>query len=125
VIGAALLIDPTWALADRFDATGPSLAAQRRFFLGAGVTLGVAWSALIAIGAVIGNRLPNIGLELAAPLCLIALVGTRIRGREHRWAAITAAITAIAAYDAPSGMGTVIAIAAGCVAGETARRWAR
>ncbi len=75
-LGPALLIDPTWALAERHDHLAASPAADRRFFLGAGLTLGAAWSALIAAGAAIGDRLPDVGLELAAPLCLLALVAT-------------------------------------------------
>ena len=84
LVGAAFLIDPTWALADQHAATGATPEAQRRFFLGAGITLGLWWMALIGVGAIIGNRLPHVGLELVAPLCLMSLIGTRIRNRSNR-----------------------------------------
>lgn len=125
LVGAAFLIDPTWALADQHAATGASPEAQRRFFLGAGMTLGVWWMALIGVGAVIGNRLPHVGLELVAPLCLMSLIGTRIRNRSNRWAAIAAASTALVTSHAPAGTGLMLAIAAGCVAAQVAERWSR
>jgi predicted branched-subunit amino acid permease len=115
-VAPALLIDPTWALADRHDQPDRSLVEQRRFFLAAGLTLGVAWSAMIAAGAVIGDRLPDVGLDLAAPLCLLALVGVRLRERRHRWAAISAAVVALVTSGWAAGTGMVVAIGAGCVA---------
>ncbi len=118
LIGAAFLIDPTWALADQHAATGASAESQRRFFLGAGIVLGIWWAALIGIGAVIGDRLPHVGLELVAPICLMSLIGTRIRNRSTRWAAIAAAGTALSTSHAPAGTGLILAIAAGCVAAQ-------
>jgi predicted branched-subunit amino acid permease len=125
LLGAAFLIDPTWALADQHAATGASAEAQRRFFLGAGITLGVWWAALIAVGAIIGDRLPQVGLELVAPLCLMSLIGARVRDRDNRWAAIAAAATALLTANAPAGTGLLAAIATGCIAAQTSRRWAR
>ena len=125
LVGAAFLIDPTWALADQHAATGASLESQRRFFLGAGITLGIWWTALIGVGAIIGNRLPHVGLELVAPICLMSLIGTRIRNRSNRWAAIAAAATALFSSHAPAGTGLMLAIAAGCVAAQVSERWSR
>ena len=117
--------DPTWALADQHAATGASPEAQRRFFLGAGITLGVWWSAMIAAGAMIGDRLPHVGLELVAPICLMTLIGTRVRDRSNRWAAIAAASTALLTSHAPAGTGLMAAIAAGVVAAHVSGRWSR
>jgi predicted branched-subunit amino acid permease len=125
LVGAAFLIDPTWALADQHAASGASAESQRRFFLGAGITLGIWWTALIAIGAIIGNRLPQVGLELVAPICLMSLIGTRIRDRSNRWAAIAAAAAALLAAQAPAGTGLMLAIAVGCVAAQASERWSR
>ena len=118
LVGAALLIDPTWALSDQHAATGASPEAQRRFFLGAGLTLGVWWSAMIAAGAIIGDRLPHVGLELVAPLCLMSLIGTRVRDRSSRWAAIAGGATALVTSHAPAGTGLIAAIAVGCIAAQ-------
>jgi predicted branched-subunit amino acid permease len=125
LFGAAFLIDPTWALADQHAATGASPEAHRRFFLGAGITLGVWWSAMIAVGAIIGNRLPDVGLELVAPLCLMSLIGTRVRDRGNRWAALAAAPAALLTSQAPAGTGLIAAIAVGCVAAHLSGRWSR
>jgi predicted branched-subunit amino acid permease len=125
LLGAAFLIDPTWALADQHAATGASPEAQRRFFLGAGITLGVWWSAMIAAGAMIGDRLPHVGLELVAPICLMTLIGTRVRDRSNRWAAIAAASTALLTSHAPAGTGLMAAIAAGVVTAHVSGRWSR
>jgi predicted branched-subunit amino acid permease len=125
LVGAAFLIDPTWALADQHAATGASPESQRRFFLGAGITLGIWWVALIGVGAVIGDRLPHVGLELVAPICLMSLIGPRIRNRSNRWAAVAAAGTALFASRAPAGTGLMLAIVAGCVAAQAAERWSK
>ena len=125
LLGAAFLIDPTWALADQHAATGASPEAQRRFFLGAGITLGVWWSAMIAAGAMIGDRLPHVGLELVAPICLMTLIGSRVRDRSNRWAAVAAASTALLTSHAPAGTGLIAAIAAGVVAANVSERWSR
>jgi predicted branched-subunit amino acid permease len=77
---------------------------------------------MIAVGAVIGDRLPDIGLDLAAPLCLLALVGPRLRDRQHRWAAISAAVVALATSGLSAGTGIAAAIGAGCAAAQLARR---
>jgi predicted branched-subunit amino acid permease len=122
---AAMLVDPTWALADQHAERGASSVAQRQFFFGAAFTLGAAWSALIAAGALAGDRLPHVGLELVAPLSLIALVGPRLRVRSHRWAAITAATTATVTSGWPAGTGVAVAIAAGSVAAVVTGRTAR
>lgn len=124
-VGAALLIDPTWALAERQASAEMSLRDQRRFFLGAALTLGTVWSAAIALGAVVGERLPHAGLGLAAPVCLMALVGPRLRERDHRWAAITGSAAALVFTGGPAGMAMMVAIVCGCVAGELSRRWSR
>lgn len=119
-LAPAMLIDPTWALADEHAPVAG--AAHRRFFLAAGVVLGIGWSTTIAAGALLGERLPDVGLELAAPLCLIALVGPRLRDRAHRWAAVVAAGTALATTGLPSGTGIAASIAAGSLAAHAASR---
>jgi predicted branched-subunit amino acid permease len=120
VIAPAMLIDPTWALAERHAGALVTPADQRRFFLAAALTLGVAWSAVMAAGVLVGDRLPHIGLELAAPLCLIALIGPRLSDRRHRWAAVTAGLVAVVGSTWPAGTGIAAAIAAGTLAAHVA-----
>jgi predicted branched-subunit amino acid permease len=118
LLGPALLIDPTWALVQQHPQGSPE--ARRGFFLGAGLLLGAVWSTLIAVGAIAGSRLPSVGLEMAAPLCLIALLGSRLRDRAHRWAAVAGAGTAVVGLAWPYGMGIAAAIVAGTVAAHLA-----
>jgi len=119
-LAPAFLVDPTWALAARHAATDPTPGEQRRFFLGAGVTLGIGWSGAMAVGVLMGARIPHVGFDLAAPLCLIALVGPRLRDRGHRVAAVSAALTFVPASGWPFGSGVLAAIVAGAVAAHFA-----
>jgi predicted branched-subunit amino acid permease len=113
---APLIIDPTWALATARPLRPP--AAERAFFLAAGATLGVAWSGCIAAGVVLGDALPADHLAVAVPLCLLALVAPRLTERDSRAVGVAAGAVAWLATPLPSGAGTLLAIAAGTVAGS-------
>src|SRR5262245_27996700 len=117
IVAAAMVIDPTWVAAERHAATGASDVAQRRFFLTAGVVMGAGWSALIAIGAVVGGRLDALRLEVVVPLCLATMVGPVLRDRGGRAAAIAAASVATVGFRLPAGVLLLIAIAAGAFFG--------
>jgi predicted branched-subunit amino acid permease len=117
IVAAAMVIDPTWVAADRHAATGASEAAQRRFFLTAGVVMGAGWSALIAVGAVAGGRLDALRLEVVVPLCLATMVGPMLRDRGGRAAVIAAASVATLGSRLPTGAVLLVAIAAGALAG--------
>ncbi len=114
---AGLIIDPTWAVADRHADLATDLAEHRRYFLGAGLTLAAGWSAGMAVGAVLGARLDWLDLQIAVPLCLLALVGTGLRGSTTRLVIAVAGTVALLTADWPSGTGLLAAIAAGSVTG--------
>jgi predicted branched-subunit amino acid permease len=117
LVAAAFVIDPTWAVAERYAAEGASDAAQRRFFLTAGVVLGLGWSALIAVGVIAGGHLDADQLEVVVPLCLAALLGPAMRDRSSRAAVVAAAAAATAGSRlSPSSM-LLVAIVAGALAG--------
>jgi branched chain amino acid efflux pump len=117
VVAAAMVIDPTWAAAERHAATGASDQAQRRFFLTAGVVMGAGWSALIAVGAVVGGRLDALRLEVVVPLCLATMVGPVLRDGGGRAAVFAAALVATLGSRLPAGVVLLVAIAAGALAG--------
>lgn len=121
-VAAGLIIDPTWAAAERFAAQSPSPAEQRRFFLASGLTLGAGWSVAIAAGAVLGARLDWLHLRIAVPLCLLALIGGGLRDATTRPAIAVAAGTALLTAHWPAGTGLLVAVAAGCAAGSAADR---
>jgi predicted branched-subunit amino acid permease len=117
---AALVIDPTWAAAERHAASGASDAAHRRFFLAAGLALGAGWSALIGAGVIAGGRLDFIDLDVMVPLCLAALVAPALREAANRIPMIVAAAVALSGPWLPSGATMVLAIIAGTLAGAAA-----
>ena len=117
IIGAAFVIDPTWAAAERHAAAGASDASQRRFFLAAGVTLGLGWSTLIAIGVVAGGRLDGVDLEVVVPLCLAALVGPVLRDPANRAAMVAAGLVAAFGSHWPPGTTLLAAIVVGTLTG--------
>src|SRR5690606_19669705 len=51
VVGAATLIDPTWALGLRAAREPGGPAARRAFHLGAALTLCTGWVAMVTVGA--------------------------------------------------------------------------
>jgi branched chain amino acid efflux pump len=120
LVAAAFVIDPTWAAAERHAASRPSDAAQRRFFLAAGVALGVGWSTLIAVGVVAGGRLDSVDLDVMVPLCLVALVTPALRDATNRVPMITAGAVALLGPLLPSGTTMLLAIVAGSLAGAVA-----
>lgn len=119
---AQLIIDPTWVAAERHADECDDPREQRRYFVAAGLALGVGWSAAIAAGAVMGARLGWVDLEVVIPLCLIGLVGTSLRSREERAAIAVAAALALLTSNWPAGTGLLVAVAGGCAAGMASDR---
>jgi predicted branched-subunit amino acid permease len=112
---AGLIIDPTWVVADRHAEQATDLAEHRGYFLGAGLTLAAGWSGAMAVGAVLGARLDWLDLQIAVPLCLLALVGPGLRARGTRLVIVVAGAVALLTASWPSGTGLLAAIAAGCI----------
>ena len=122
IVGAGLIIDPTWAAADRHAGQCADLRQQRRFFIAAGLTLGIGWSGAMAVGALMGARLDWLDLEIVIPLCLLGLVGTGLRTAGARSVIVVAASTALLTAGWPAGTGLLVAVVAGCAAGLASDR---
>jgi predicted branched-subunit amino acid permease len=122
---AGLIIDPTFAAAERHASGCPDAGQQRRYFVAAGLTLGAGWSAAIAAGALVGSRLDGIHLEVVVPLCLLALIGEALRSVGTRAVVVVAALVAVFAARLPAGMGLLAAVGAGTCAGQITDRRAR
>ena len=118
VAAAALIIDPTWAVAERNLGRFSEARDRRRFFAAAGLTLGTAWSGGIAFGALAGARLDARDLEIVIPLCLLGLVGAGLRTGPTRLVMVVSAVTALVTIAWPSGTGLLVAVVAGSVAGS-------
>jgi 4-azaleucine resistance transporter AzlC len=114
LLEAQLLVDESWALAQRdggFD---------RRIMIGAGLGLYVAWSTGTAVGVLAGDSLGDpatLGLDAAFPALFLALLAPLLRDRYALAAAlIGAGIALILTPVTPAGI-PVIAATAACLVG--------
>jgi predicted branched-subunit amino acid permease len=121
-VGAGMIIDPTWAAADAHASVCRDPRRQRRYFIAAGLTLGIGWSTAIAIGAVLGARLDWLELDVVVPMCLMGLVGPELRARDSRSVIVVAASIALITAGWPAGTGLMAAIAGGCATGLAGHR---
>jgi predicted branched-subunit amino acid permease len=125
-VAAALLIEPTWALAEERSSRPGSAADHRRYYLGAALTLGVGWATMVTAGMVVGHRFGGaFGLDLAVPLCLVALLGPRLGRRSDARVVATAGLVAAMTAGWPPGTGLLLPIGAGIAAGGLADRGRR
>jgi predicted branched-subunit amino acid permease len=115
-----MIVDPTWAMAERQAAEAPSPSAERRCFLAAAGVFGAAWSAAVALGALVGARLDGVDLRFVVPLCLLALLGRGLADVAGRWVMAAATLAAIVGGSLPAGSGVLLAVAAGAAAGAVA-----
>ena len=116
-VAAYLLIDPSFAVGageyDRQAEPGAGCAAHFHY-LGAGLTLWVAWQTAIGVGIVAGDALPDTSLlALVVPYYLIAEVVRVSRTRPAVGAAVVGAAVAVAASSLPMHSGAAVAIVAG------------
>jgi len=118
IAAAPMIVDPVWAVADAQAARGGSLREQRAHYFGAAVSLFLAWTVLVVAGVALGNRLGTSSLQVAAPLCLLTLVGPRLMASRSRAVGLAAITAAIVSRGFPSGTSIFVAIVAGCVAGQ-------
>ncbi len=114
VASAYLLVDPSYAVGLDGYRRSTSVAEGHVRYLAAGLTLWVGWQALITVGMTIGARVPaGLHLELAVPLCLLALVAQRVDSRRGATAVAVAGGVAVAAHGLPLATGLVAGILAG------------
>lgn len=123
LVGAALIIDPTWAVSEPYGEQCTDPVARRHHFIAAGLTLGTVWSGAIAAGILVGPRLAWLDVDIVVPLCLVALIGPSVRDGGQRIIGAAAA-TAVATRHFPAGAGLLVTIAAGVAAGASAQRGA-
>ncbi|MFC5137757.1 AzlC family ABC transporter permease [Actinomycetospora rhizophila] len=120
-IAPHFVVDPTYAMVTRRrELSGADLddpATFRRWWTAVGVGLGVAWTGLTAVGALLAPVLPtSAALDVAAPAMFLAMLVPQLRARPARAGAAAAAITAALAASLPAGLGLLCGIAAGLAA---------
>lgn len=88
------------------------------FLLGAGMALWSAWQASTALGIFLGVAIPaSWSLDFALPLTFIAMVVPVLKGRSYVAAALSAGVTALAAYSLPYKLGLILAALVGIAVG--------
>ncbi|HEX6690751.1 MAG TPA: AzlC family ABC transporter permease, partial [Burkholderiales bacterium] len=98
-------------------------AGKLEYFLGAGVSIWLAWQAAVLAGVVIGAGVPaSWRLEFAAPLAFIAMTVPLLRDRAMVAAALAAGITVIAGHALPLKLSVLLAAAVGITAGMVFER---
>jgi branched chain amino acid efflux pump len=113
-----LTVQPTYVVAEARFARPATIADRTAFFLGAGLTLWVAWQVGHAAGMLLGNVVPaSLALDTALPLCLAAMLGSSRRERGAARTVIVAAVAAVVLAGLPYGSGVVVAASLGMAAG--------
>jgi predicted branched-subunit amino acid permease len=106
----------------RHDRPG-SAGEKAGYYLGGGLLLWVWWQLVTAVGVLAPAVVPDSAwLAAAAPLCFVAILASKVRGRAALAAAAASAVAAFTVAALPWGTGLAIAIVAGVWAGSIARR---
>lgn len=124
-LAAYLIVEPSLAVGlDRYRRSSPDdRGLAHAYYLGGGLTLWAGWLATMALGQLVGTRVPTgLHLELVVPLFLVGDVVPRLTARAVGWAAVAAAVVAVAARPVPAQAGIMIAIVAGVTVGLRASR---
>ncbi len=122
-VAGALLVEPSWSLAQARHERPGSARDRRVHYLAAALTLWVCWSGLVLVGMLAGARLSNVpSVDLAVPICLLAVVTPSLRQRPGAAAAASGAAVAVVARGLPAGTSVLLAVGAGLVAAHLADR---
>ena len=121
-----LLTDQAFALSiARYETTDDPLY-KRWYFVGAGLTLWIFWQIATVAGVLLGAQIPDsLGLSFAIPLVFLALLIPVVQTRPGLLAAVVGGLVAVAAADAPYGLGLVIGSLAGISSGVAAEQVGR
>ena len=126
LLAAFTLTDVPWALSQAHAGTGGDVAARRRFYLGAALTLWVAWPVMVTVGTVCGAVLAHLPVTgLVVPLLFGALVVPHVRERRGAATVLAAAAAALATWQWSAGSALLAATVAGAAVaalGEWGRR---
>jgi 4-azaleucine resistance transporter AzlC len=115
---AYLLTDEAYAVTILHFDRGASPHTKHWFFLGAGLTLWSTWQISTAAGIFLGAVVPQAwSLDFTLALTFIALVAPVLKDRPSVAAALSAGVTAVAAYGLPYRLGLLAAALTGVLVG--------
>ena len=124
---AYLLTDEAYAVViTRYQRDGLE-GSPHWYFLGAGLTLWTGWQISTAVGIFLGAQVPaEWMLDFTLAVTFIALVVPALRDRPGALAALSAGLTALAAYSLPYKLGLILAALVGIAAGVWSEaKWAK
>ena len=123
VLAPCFLVDATFATFEQAGTSYDSPTDQRRFYLSASLTLGVAYFVLVTAGMFIGRHIDaKFGLDVMVPLSLAVSLGARLQKRPMAVAALSGVLVALVSRHWPLGTGVLAALVLGTVAGSLADR---
>ena len=116
---AYLLVDQTFAFGlNRFQ-KDPNMPFKEWYCLGLSVPLYVIWSLSCLIGIIVGAQIPNSwSLEFSTPLAFLALLAITLKTSSSVLAAIVGGVFAIIFASFPNGLGLLLAVILGMLAGR-------
>jgi 4-azaleucine resistance transporter AzlC len=121
-----LLTDQAFAVSVLRYETATDPTYKRWFFTGAGFALWGSWQVATIVGVALGAQIPeSLGLEFAIPLVFLVLLIPVVQTRPGLVAAVVGGLVAVAASEAPYGLGLVIGALTGVVAGVAAEQLGR
>ena len=119
VAAAQLLVSPVFAVATSHHPVEPDRQLRSRFYMGAALTLWIAWLAMTGIGYALGG-LPSVPvLALLTPLVMLTLALRAVVDSATMAALIVAAVLAVVGTGLPYDLGSVGAGIAGVITGIT------
>ena len=126
ILAAFTLTDAPWAVAQGQAGAGGDVASRRRFYLGAALTLWVAWPVLVTLGMVCGAVLVHLPVtDLVAPLLFGALVVPHVRDRRGAATVLAATAATVATWQWSQGSAILAAVVVGATVaalGDRGRR---
>ena len=123
VLGAATIVDPTYAVAQQRRATAAGRDGALAHYAGAAGAITVGWLTMVTVGALIGRTSTAAGyLAVAVPLCLVALVVPHLKLPGGMVAVAAAVCTAVVAHALLPGSEILLAMAAAAAAGALSTR---
>jgi 4-azaleucine resistance transporter AzlC len=114
-ICAYLLTDQAYAISlTEYREHDPDASRRLWYYLGAAVTLWIAWQVSTIVGVLLGARVPaGLSLEFAIPLTFLALLVPNVDDAYSALAALVGGVGAVAGAALPYDVGLVAAALAG------------
>ena len=115
LLTAQLVVDESWALAQREDGR-----IDRRVLIGAGLALGAGWIGGTSVGVLAGDLVADpasLGLDAAFPALFLALLVTQLRDRTRVLAAVVGGAIALALLPLAGPGVPIVAAGLACLVG--------